>query len=264
MLVRSISQLLSWKLKKMQCCNFARPYLDGIVPMRCGGGVRTEEAAPFENPEREHNLRVRGGVPEPGGLDTQHLPHRHHCVVVRLAQAVLEQHRHHCTPHDPFSRFTVSGGRGETESMKKKRRDSERCHLGGRGWTAHRGRGAHHRRRRRSSRRPRRRRNEKPAAASRRPHRSDSARSRYMRLRSDAVGCQLASASGIALLLCHCAPAARGDAPVSLIPRHELGWETGTGERSRVAHFSSSPVWGRVACPTVRDRWPQLRTAPSL
>jgi hypothetical protein len=101
------------------------------------------------------------------------------------------------------------------------------------------------RRARRIARRPRRRRNEKPAAASRRPHRSDSARSRYMRRRSDAVGCRLASASGIARLLCHWAPAARGDAPVSLIPRHELGWEeTGTGERSRVAHFSSSPGAG--------------------
>ena len=53
-----------------------------------------------------------------------------------------------------------------------------------------------------SARRPRRRRKESPAAASRRPHRSASARSRYMRRRSDAVvGRRLpvvASAPGIA------------------------------------------------------------------
>ena len=58
------------------------------------------------------------------------------------------------------------------------------------------------RRARRSARRPRRRRKESPAAASRRPHRSASARSRYMRRRSDAVvGRRLpvvASAPGIA------------------------------------------------------------------
>lgn len=76
----------------------ARPYLDGIVAVRRGCAGRAEEAATFEHPEREHDLGVRGGVPEPGGggLHAQHLRHRQHRVPGRLAQAVLEQHRDHC------------------------------------------------------------------------------------------------------------------------------------------------------------------------
>lgn len=82
----------------MQNPLIARPYLDGIVAVRRGGAAGAEEAAPLEHPERQHDLGVRGGVPEPGGggLDAQHLRHRHHHVSGRLAQAVLEQHRYHC------------------------------------------------------------------------------------------------------------------------------------------------------------------------
>ena len=87
-------------------CTIVRPaptYLDGVVAVRRGGAGRAEEAAALEHPEREHDLGVRGGVPEPGGggLHAQHLRYRDHRVAAcgRPAQAVLEQHRDHCAQH---------------------------------------------------------------------------------------------------------------------------------------------------------------------
>lgn len=73
-------------------------HLDGVVAMRGGGAVPAEEAATLEHPERERHLGVGGGVAElDGGRDAEHLPHRHHRVALRPPEAVLEQHRHHCT-----------------------------------------------------------------------------------------------------------------------------------------------------------------------
>jgi len=178
-----------------------RTYLDGIVAVRRGGAGRAEEAAAFEHPEREHDLGVGGGVPEPGrgGLHAQHLRHRQHRVPGpgrrRLAQAVVEQHRDHCkTQSRRHERLMEKRERGRRAGTRTARRERDAGTLPWRSrmdWESRKrpaSASAAERRARRSARRPRRRRNENPAAASRSPHRSDSARSRYMRRRSAAVG----------------------------------------------------------------------------
>jgi hypothetical protein len=87
------------------------------------------------------------------------------------------------------------------------------------------------RRARRSARRPRRRRKENPAAASRRPHRSDSARSRYMRRRSDSVG-------RLVIPACSASGGIAPSPPVSLNSRGVCGARHGRRE----AGFPSLPV----------------------
>jgi len=113
-------------------CTIVRPaptYLDGVVAVRRGGAGRAEEAAALEHPEREHDLGVRGGVPEPGGggLHAQNLRHRDHRVAAaRLAQAVLEQHRDHCAQHTCSGQFRSHAGVADDWSGRERKAESRR------------------------------------------------------------------------------------------------------------------------------------------